>query len=100
MKTIKFTRNQYLNKECSHSEYYAQFVNEATKSNVLRYIANKKTLIAAILEDKNLNNIPLQRWDSCPCYLDRSLFVQAGDFITKAGSVCVLKEAARQIINN
>jgi hypothetical protein len=93
------TREQYLNKECTHSEYYAQFVNKSVKERVESRIGK-----AAILTSTNehFNDIPLAKWDNI--YSMHSLHFEmanklkeVGDYPTLAGLVCITKEAARQI---
>ena len=93
-----FTRKQYLNGECTHRQYYGQFVNAGTKARVLSGIgleALKKST------DPHFNDIPLNKWDNlvlhCP---GSSGFAKAGDYYTLAGGVSLLKEAARQILDD
>lgn len=92
----EFTRKDYLNKLCTHREYYAQFVTPGTLSLVLAGIGLKRLLAA---KDEHLNDIPMSLWDRlvprCP---GSGKFRDAGDFYTKSGGVCLLKEAARQLI--
>lgn len=92
------TRKQYLNKECTHREYYAQFVNEEMKRGL------RREMLAAILDskDEHMNDIPLRKWDSSGYYLAnnfriREMMKESQDFLTDAGIVCILKEAAKQI---
>ena len=93
-----YTRKQYLNKECTHRQYYGQFVTPATKAHVLRGIG-----LAALKKstDPHFNDISLANWDNlvphCPGSAD---FSNAGDYYTLAGGVCLLKEAARQILDD
>lgn len=77
-----------------HRKYYAQFVNQNTINTVVRFIGKIKLLSS---EDEHLNDIPLKRWDDCPLILARSL-KDAGDYLTAAIKICILKEAARQWI--
>ena len=92
------TRNQYLNGECTDRQYYGQFVNAGTKARVLSGIG-----LAALKKstDPHFNDIPLNKWDNlvphCPCSAG---FAKAGDYYTLAGGVCLLKEAARQILDD
>ncbi len=93
-----YTRKQYLNKECTHREYYGQFVNAGTKARVLSGIgleALKKST------DPHFNDIPLHKWDrlvpKCP---GSAGFAKAGDYYTLADGVSLLKEAARQILED
>ena len=93
-----YTRKQYLNKECTHRQYYGQFVDNRTKQRVLSGIgleALKKST------DPHFNDIALTNWDklvpNCP---GSSGFANAGDYYTVAGGVGLLKEAARQILDD
>ena len=98
------TRHQYLKGECTHKEYYSQFVSEYMKQIVLSDIGKNK-LIKAFNDDKNLNNISLNVWDSLAFYTCKNNYDlniklrEAGDSYSKAGGVCIMKEAARQAIN-
>lgn len=92
------TRQQYLNKEATHQEYYAQFVTPGIKQRV-RHAFSIESLIDG--KDDHFNNIPLEQWVSLlpvvPFEIN-SKIKQCNDFATKAGVVCILKEAARQIV--
>jgi len=52
-------------------------------------------------KDNHFNNIPLNTWDNMmtivPFDINTKL-KECGDYPTKAGSVCILKEAAMQIV--
>ena len=93
-----YTRKQYLNKECTHRQYYGQFVTPATKAHVLRGIG-----LATLKKstDPHFNDIALTNWDklvhNCPGSAD---FSKAGDYYTLGGGVCLLKEAALQILDD
>jgi hypothetical protein len=96
----EFTRQQYLNNECSHREYYSQLVTKEILNAVSRRFGIDK-LKAAIQEDERLNNIPLAAWDGLAENFHlglRPIFKSLGDFYSLAGGVCVMKEAARQLI--
>ena len=60
------------------------------------------TLKEAYQEDKTFNTIPLHRWDLLGIFLNvptmHDKFKQHQDFISQASIVCVLKEAARQLV--
>ena len=77
-----------------HRKYYAQFVNQSTINAVVRQIG-KANLLAST--DEYLNDIPLKLWDNCQCIMAMRM-EEAGDYLTIAGKVCILKEAARQWI--
>lgn len=90
-----FTRKQYMNHECSHREYYAQFVTEGTRQVVLQSIGRERLEGST---DPHLNDIPLRRWDHTPLWLPQGSMKERGDWLSPAGKVCILKEAARQIL--
>ena len=93
-----YTREDYLNGNCNHEEYYDQFVTDGIKNLVLHHFGYKK-LNQSYSKDKNLNNIPLQLWDNLAFSLNfNNKFKELGDFQSLAGKVCILKNAARQII--
>ena len=98
---MKYTREDYLNHKCSHREYYAQFVNDAVKSMVTSSIPLAELLAAT--DKENLNSIALARWDNIAggysTQLCRDKLKAAGDSPSLGGAVCILKEAARQIID-
>lgn len=81
---MKYSRQQMLNNECTHRQYYAQFVNEGTKHTVLTYIGKEAIMNST---DEHLNDIPLSKWDNLQISI-------GGSF---SHTVCVAKEAARQI---
>ena len=106
-----YTRNQYMNHEISHREYYAQFVNEQVKNLVIRFIGKERLLKS---KDEHLNDIPLKDWDLLGGFvfrgsemvmkpttiepIDYKLIKEAGDGVSSATLVCIYKEAARQLI--
>ena len=106
------TRKQYLNNTKLHNEYYAQFVTEELKGLVLRRFSSVEDesfgiekLCAAYEEDTDLNNIALVNWDGLGVhlmhdsrYLDQELIKETGQGYSNAGAVSILKEAARQLI--
>jgi hypothetical protein len=86
-----FTRKDYL----GHRQYYAQFVNQAVKAKV-SYLRER----IKQSHDEHLNDIKLCTWDALAQSLPRFCFErmrELGDFMTQAGAVCILKEAAKQI---
>jgi len=96
MLTTMLTRQDYLAGKCTHSEYYAQFVTAGTRSRASQIgIAQLKAST-----DPHLNDISLAQWDRLAAHVpyNRELFKQANDNLTLAGQVCLLKEAARQLI--
>jgi hypothetical protein len=97
-----FTKKDYLYGKCSHREYYAQMV-EATnaKDMVVSYWGLEK-LQKAYNEDQCLNTLPIKEWDILAERLVIGPFLtfrDLGDMNTLSNRVCVLKEAARQVVN-
>ena len=91
-----FTRKQYMDRECSHRQYYAQLVTPSTLAAVRSTFGAERLLAST---DEHLNDIPRERWDALalrPIFGD---FRKLGDFPTLAGQVCALKEAAQQLID-
>lgn len=89
------TRKEYLDKKCTHAEFYGQFVNESVKRYVLSGIGKDAILNS---NDENFNDIPLSMWDAIgPRLLLPISFKSIGDITTLSGLVCIAKEAARQI---
>lgn len=100
------TRKEYLALEyvddatamARHREYYSQFVTPKVKQLVLRYIGRERLLRST---DPHLNDIKLPEWDWLVPHIDGvavTLLREAGDFLSLGTGVCILKEAARQII--
>lgn len=100
------TRKEYLALEyvddatamARHREYYSQFVTPKVKQLVLRYIGRERLLRST---DPHLNDIKLSKWDCLVHYIDPvavDLLREAGDFLSLGTGVCILKHAARQII--
>ena len=100
------TRQEYMNaplekKEQAHREYYAQFVTP----RIIRAVAAKLGERILKSTDPHLNDIPLIEWDHLALNLNLTIEVgqkmrACNDFYSQAGGVRVLKEAARQIIDN
>jgi hypothetical protein len=100
-----FSRMQYLNKVCSHRQYYAQFVDAGVLSRVTFHIGKDKIQAST---NPHFNDIPLAKWDSLypakwdrlyplvPAHIDKAMR-DCGDYPTLAGMVCIAKEAAEQI---
>ena len=88
-----------MNRECTHQQYYAQLVNNRVINIVSKL--SKKQLIEG--KDQHFNNIPLQYWDKMltpvPFEIANKMR-ELGDYPTPAGVVCILKEAARQIVES
>lgn len=93
-----YTRKDRLDNKCTHSEYYAQFVTDATINKVVKSIGKSNLLKST---DEHLNDIPLAQWDAITMLANTSATLkQCGDYLTLAGQVCIAKEAARQFIES
>ena len=93
---MTFTRKQYMDGECTHDQYYDQFVTQDLKNTVLRSIPEKQIIWS---KDESFNDIPLRSWDWMARLnpVEPKKFKEFGDFTTLAGQVSALKAAARQI---
>lgn len=101
------TRKEHVSREyvdgatalARHREYYSQFVTPKVKQLVLRHIGLERLLRS---KDPHLNDIRLALWDSLVGHIVGSevvtLLREAGDSLSLGTGVCILKEAARQII--
>ena len=93
---MKYTRKEYLNHECTHSEYYNQYVTDSLKNKVKDIITLTRLTMST---DEHLNDIPLKLWDNIPMpYGIQDAMKLNGDYLTQAGIVCIAKAAARQIL--
>ena len=89
-----YTRKDYMSNKCTHEEYYGQLVTQSMKEHVARAIPQG----IARSTDPTFNDIPLTTWDRMSAVYDLGEWFKAlGDFRTRAGIVCALKEAARQV---
>ena len=90
-----YTRKDYMTDKCTHAEYYGQLVTQGMKEHVARAIPQG----LARSTDPHFNDIPLATWDRIGSVyrLLGPEFEKLGDFMSSAGLVCVLKEAARQV---
>lgn len=95
-----YTRKQYMGGACSHRDYYAQFVTEYIL-RMVRDVIGMDTLKAS--RDEHFNDIQLHRWDHLSEALKGSLAIanEYGDgkkYYSLGNGVCILKEAARQLL--
>ena len=96
-----FTRGQYLAGECSHQEYYGQFVNHSIIDSV-RCQFGVNQLINAHEIDEHFNSIALCRWD------ERNIMSSVNQELWKAANgsryhslsdnLCIKKAAAKIIV--
>lgn len=83
-----FTRKQYMNKEITHRKFFAQFVDDNIKQDVLNSIDLKSLLEST---DEHLNDIPLKKWDNLAGYV----FSRANDIIRKPS--CIEPELLKKL---
>jgi len=87
------TRKDLLEKKCTHSQYYSQFLTYAYIKNVVKFIGKEKILESTC---ENFNDIPLELWDKLGApWGTFEKMREAGDYLTKSGIICISKEAAR-----
>jgi len=97
------TRKEYMeNSSEMHHKYYGQFVTESVKRLVLSEFSITE-LETSFTEDKWMNTLKLERWDRLFPLVPISVFNkirESGDVNARslANSVCVLKAAARILI--
>ena len=87
---MKYTRHDYMTGICTHRQYHAQYVTDTIKkrvANMIEYWVKHNGPITC----PHLNDIPLNKWDK----LSRGLFPFE---MAQSTCVCVLKEAAKQIL--
>ena len=95
-----FTRKQYMAKECTHNEYYGQFVTTGMIEFCIQWFSKE----ALACQDDNFSNIPLSQkdaaaWDiaqSFPVKLWQELEGKKGYRPSQATYVCVLCAALLQ----
>ena len=106
-----FTRAQYMAKECSHDDYYAQFVDQDLINFVKRQFGiaklKKAYAISHTFNDVHDNGIVLAKWDRVAyVVLNNQRIINAlrnaGDVNarTLGNAVCILKQAARMAISD
>lgn len=89
---IKFTRTQYMGKECTHDEYYSQFYTDSRRNIILNRIGEDAI---ANSKDPHFNDISLAKWDVLPSLATDIEMKKAGDYLTRSGNVCIAKAIAR-----
>ncbi len=93
-----YTRQDYLNKVCTHQQYYLEIAHEVGAIVGGSLLERCKTST-----DKNFNDIPLAVWDNYVKghnhYRITKAFKVRGDSTTLAGLVCLFKCAAWEQVN-
>lgn len=97
------TRNEYMaNSQNLHRTYYAQFVTPGIFHMVERRFTAERLVNCS--DQLWFNTIPLNQWDQLmPCVgmmVNRVLMRELGEGWSLGTSVCILKEAARQVVEN
>lgn len=94
-----FTRQDYQDGNCTHRAYYGQFATPRHKAILLDAFGLMR-LQRAVEADNSLRDIPLSKWDALADKLNPPP-LEAGEASknwTKAQAVCVLKETAKQLV--
>lgn len=98
------TRKEYMaDYENLHRAYYAQFITSAVRANVARMDLKKLKHDFKIEDERGdvtQKFYPLRVWDNFLGAGNGDLMRECGDHMTKAGSVCIHKEAARQRVES
>ena len=93
------TRKDYMSGVVTHREYYGQFVNNQIKQLVSNSIGMKSIINS---KDKHLNDIELSRWNRLSFSIkqicgDKLRLINGPGGVSLSDTVCVAKEAAKQI---
>lgn len=92
------TRQDYINGNCTHRAYYAQFVTPAISAAIEKHIGLARIQRST---DPHFNDIPLCKWDALTQHINTKDFRDAlkthEDSYSLSSVVCVAKEAARQL---
>lgn len=113
---MTYTYKQYMNDECTHNDYYGQYVTPEMIKYVSRMIGREKILES---KDKHFNDIQLGVWDSINVmqFINRELWINnylssldpkahpnnaeahatRRFYYSLSDNVCVAKAAARKI---
>lgn len=105
---MKMNHTEYMKRNSSckdtyalHREYWGQFVTSYIKAMVLTRF-RLELLQRSLPLDHHLNNIPLAQWDTLTGYpqsrLCQTALKEAGEGVSLSSGVCILKEAAKQIV--
>lgn len=94
-----YTRKDYINRDCTHREFYSQFVTDQVLNTVKERIGLLRLVKS---KDEHLNDIPLKEWDDLGIAQEaRKKFKEInGQGVALSDIVCINKEAGRQLINN
>lgn len=87
---MEFSRTDYMSKQCTHDQYYRQFVTQAVYKLVEQHVTVKAIVNST---DEHFNDIDLRAWDSLFPLINAYLYKN----LSMAEAVCIAKAAARQI---
>lgn len=94
---MKHTRKERMKGECTHNEYYDQFVTKGV-INLVKSIGEDRIKKST---DEHFNDIPLKEWDGLHRYIlgmaGRSIAEASNGGVSLSDTVCVAKAAARRI---
>lgn len=98
---MEITRKSYLNGDVSHSDYYreiARLAGVSYRNADPEFLGRVKS--ALDVGDKHLNGIRLWEWDlrGAAILNASAAFKAVGDFPTAAGLVCLVKQAAKDAV--
>jgi hypothetical protein len=102
---LTFSRQDRLDNKCSHSEYYNQFVDGTVKAAVKNKFGIDRLKKAFDSGNTSFNSpdFRLSEWDGLAQPYNfigtNAKMKELGDYLTLAGQVCILKEAARQLVS-
>jgi hypothetical protein len=97
------TRADYMSGAATFAEYYRE-INADAGISYLHHPELERFRRVLAAGDEHLNSIPLRQWDAWGANpvtrsaLSRALKLR-GDFLTEAGIVCCLKQAARDAVD-
>lgn len=104
---LKWTRAQYMARECTHADYYAQFVTPEVTRMLEQSMIGSSIKRTPEHHATHFNNIELHYWDHLAAQLPGAVLALVMDAnesthagvraISLSDKVCVLKAAARQI---
>jgi hypothetical protein len=85
-----------------HRRYYAQYVTRRVWTAVFFAFGRERLLKSATSGREAFNDIPLEKWDALAssCHGVDELLRANGDSPSPSSYVCILKEAARQIVED
>lgn len=96
--TVKaqFTKKAYMAGECTHEQYYAQFITDDGIAMVQRSTAFKRMIKKG---SKDTSSVEVQVWDLIGTDGEAVMLLKSlGDFWSISAAVCINKAIARQLL--